>query len=349
MMLSCKYFGWAHSKPNKLLLGWECGRTCTGSSQFDAPKGSIQLKLAHRNNLRGRIMQRLTAVLVLLMTVIGSGCASMQVERAKDVSSAGIAYAKATSAVVDAAIDATIDTSTKVRLEFAKGPLDQGTLSDGLKRADDALVVVVEDYAKLKRSIAALEAYWLGLQTLAGATPGAAAETAVKTLADRVNATAAALDKPGLLSDAQKNAVAGLAGTVIKTMHGVELARALERDAETIGRALAFQQAVLGAALSKIALLGRIEQNEFYETKVLKPYATKTIGATWAADRKVYIKAAALGNLSDAVKAAQDASKQMGDVWARTLEGKLSIAEVGLVLKEIGSALDALDAVKKAF
>lgn len=57
-------------------------------------------------------MRLRAAAALLAASILASGCASVQVERGKDLSSAGIAYAKATGAVIEQAIDSAIDTSS---------------------------------------------------------------------------------------------------------------------------------------------------------------------------------------------------------------------------------------------
>ena len=87
-----------------------------------------------------------------------------------------------------------------------------------LKTLDDQLVLNVINYARLKQSVAAVEAYFVALGELAGGSPADATEKAVSTLADRVNGLSDALNASGTprLSDAQKTAIASLSKVVAK-------------------------------------------------------------------------------------------------------------------------------------
>jgi len=294
-------------------------------------------------------MRILAASFCLLIAMLGSGCASVQVERAKDVSTAGIAYSKAVSAVIDLDMDALIDASSKRRVALARGPGDEAARTTSLKAADDELIQVVVELAKLKRSVSAVEAYFSGLQALAGETPGDAAEASVKSLVDRVNGVSTALGGEARLSNERKTAIAGLANLVVKQVHGAAIGRALERDAVTIGRALALHEHLLLTSASDIDASTQIDTSAFYRDRLLKPYVAGGIGASWIADRRTYIKGAALGSVSAALKTASDAAVQMGDVWRHILSGKTSTAELMLILQEISAALDNVEALKKAF
>ncbi|MBC7601123.1 MAG: hypothetical protein H7255_00475 [Ramlibacter sp.] len=297
-------------------------------------------------------MRRIVFASLLCLCAVFSGCAAVSVERGKDVSSAGVAYSKATSAVIDLAIDALIDTSSQRRLALAETPA-QGPAAErreaSLRTIDSQLVDNVRDYAKLKRSVAAIEAYFTGLQDLSGATPGDAVEASVKTLADRVNGVSTALGGEARLTDERKGAVAGLAKLVVKQAHGAAIARALERDAAMIGRALALQQIVLQTATADLRAQANEEADRFYRERVIRPYISGGVGATWMNDRRTYIKATALGSASDATQTAAQAALQMQDVWGRILSGESSGKEFMLMIKDINEVLDTAQALKKAF
>ena len=167
------------------------------------------------------------------LALLNAGCATVQVERGKDLSSAGIAYARATAAVIDIAVDAVIDASSerqiRRRLGPAAAPADQVSRETALRELDAEWVRTVHLYVRLKRSVSAVESYFAGLQALSGATPGEATEAAVKTLVDRVNGLNGALEKGTTISDAKKGAIAGLANLVVKQAHGAAVSRARAR------------------------------------------------------------------------------------------------------------------------
>jgi predicted small secreted protein len=289
---------------------------------------------------------------LVLVVALLQGCVTVEVERGKDVSSAGIAYARTTAAVIDVAIDAAIDASSERQIRRRLGPAstaaEQAAREDGLRQLDDELVRTVQLYIRLKRSVSAVESYFSGLQALSGATPGAATEAAVKSLADRVNDLNGALEKGATISDAKKGAIAGLAGLVVKQAQGAAIARALERDAEVIGRALVLQELTLQAANSDIAANMNDANARFYRDRVLKPFLAGGVGDKWADDRRTALKVRAIGSSPEAVAAAEAAARQMQAVWARILSGETSGDEFVAILKDTQELLDAAIALKKA-
>ena len=101
-----------------------------------------------------------------------SGCAGVAAQRAKDVSSAGVAYSQATAAVVDVAIGATVDASSQSRVlgkprQPVTDPAERQARQDELKEIDKELIGNAVEYVRLKRSVGAIEAYFKALQELA--------------------------------------------------------------------------------------------------------------------------------------------------------------------------------------
>lgn len=292
------------------------------------------------------------------VSVLGiSGCAGVAVQRAKDVSSAGVAYSQATAAVVDIAIDATVDASSQSRVlgkprQPVTDPTERQARQAELKEIDKELIGNATDYVRLKRSVGAIGAYFKALQELADGSPAEATQTAVAGLADRINGLNTALDrgkdgKP-LISDAEKGAIADLSNQVAKQIHGTALAQALQRDAPVIGRALVLQEKVLKAAEMDIRANLTNASQRFYTARVLVPYGTGAIDDSWADDRRAYIRIAALGNTPEALNTAQAASRQMQTVWARVLSGDYSAKEITAMLKDTEDLLAAVAALQDA-
>jgi hypothetical protein len=291
-------------------------------------------------------------LVALVVAAVQVGCASVSVERGKDLSSAGIAYSQATAAVIDLAIDASIDASSEsqIRKKMAAPTSDdqRKERTEFLAQLDGTLVDNVRSYVKLKRSVSAVEAYFAGLQALAGANPGPAAEAAVGTLVDRVNGLNAALEAGKPISEEKKGAIAGLAGLLVKQAHGAAVARALERDAQPIGRALVLQELTLRAAASDIAAAMNNANARFYQDRVIRPYVEGGIGGAWAEDRRVALKTRAMGSTQVAVESAATAAAQMQAVWGRILSGETSGQEFLLIVRDVQELLDAANALKRA-
>ena len=298
-------------------------------------------------------MRWLVACLLTSSIVLLPGCASVQVQRGQDLSSAGVAYAQATAAVIDLAMDASIDVSSQRLVSVVARPARDEAEAEArkarLREGDGLLIAQTQSYARIKKSVGAVQAYFAGLQQLAGANPGEAVEASVQTLADRVNSTSTALGGEARLNDERKGAVAGLARLVVQQAHGAALARALQRDAPVIGRALALQEITLQVAVGDLQALANEQDARFYRRQVLEPYGQGGVGSGWADDRRQYIKSQALGTAAEAVTTASAAARQMQDAWGRILSGQSSGVALNLMLKDLNDALDTAHALKKAF
>jgi hypothetical protein len=293
---------------------------------------------------------------VLLVGALLAGCAATNVDRAKDLSSAGVRYAQTTSAVVNVAIDSIIDADSEAQVRSKPRPTNLGPAEvrqQQLEQLDADLIDSVAYYAKLRGSIGTLESYFQALQALADGSQADATQAAVSTLADRVNSLNGALEKgksgvKPAISDAQKSALSGLSKLVAREVHGAVVGRALQRDAVAIGTALALQHDVLRIAEGDISNKIAEANTRFYVDKVLAPYQKATIDSAWVDDRRTYIKVKALGQSLEAVKSAQAASAQMQAVWQKLLSGDFTIGEIASVLKETDELLAAVATLKAA-
>ena len=290
------------------------------------------------------------AILVVLLAL--QGCASVQLERGKDVSAAGIAYTEALDAVIDLAIDGAIDRSSEShiikQMKAAATPEERAERTTTLKTSDDELVTSAQLYTRLRRSVGALRSYFVGLGALAGAKPAEATEAAVKNLAERINGLNATLERSHPISKEKSGAIAALAKQVVRQAHGAAVGHALERDAETIGRALALQELTLETARRDIGAAIRMRNDRLHRERVLAPFLAGGIGSDWAADRRTALRVRALGSTPEALDDAQAAARQMQVVWARVLSGELSADELLATLRDMQELLDAAVALKQA-
>lgn len=297
-------------------------------------------------------MSRFWIALYAAAALLQGGCASVSVERGKDLSSAGVAYAQATAAVIDMAVDAAIDASSERQIRKHMGPAatpqERAEREATLKELDQALVENVQNYVRLKRSVGAVQAYFTGLQALAGATPAQATENAVQGLVGHVNGLNLALQGGKEISSEKSSAIAGIAGMFVKQAHGAAVARALERDAPIIARALVLQELALRLAVGDVVASMNDANARFERDRVIKPYLAGGVGQDWADDRRTAVKTRAIGTSPQAVASAADAARQMQAVWGRILSGETSGAEFSLMLREVQELLTAANALKKA-
>ena len=295
-------------------------------------------------------------IAITLAAATLQGCATVAVERAKDLSTAAIQYSQTTVAVIDVAIDAMIDADSIGLVRFKpRTPVTADAERDGraadLEKLDAELATSVSLYTALKNSVNTIKAYFIALQELANGSQAEATGEAVKALGERVNSISQALAGSGKvapLSAAQIAAVGGLAKVVAAQVHGAKVAKALERDAAIIGRALVLQQRVLKLAGDDIRLNLNKANNIFFADRVRNPFEKGDIGAGWINDRRAYLKVRALGQTDTVVNSAEAAAGQMQTVWERILSGEYSAREITAMLKDTEDLLDAVNTLKDA-
>ena len=300
-------------------------------------------------------MKYLTLVLTLSAALV-QGCATVAVERAKDLSSAAIQYSETTIAVIDVAIDAAIDGDSEAQVRSAPraqvtDAATQAGRAANLELLDAGLAKSVSLYTALKHSASTIKAYFIALQDLANGSQADATSDAVKSVAARVNGINNVLEGNAAvpkLSEAQIAALGGLAKVVATQIHGAKVAKALERDAAIIGRALVLQERVLKLAGDDIRSHLNDANSRFFVDQVATPYQKGVIGASWVTARRTYLKVRALGQTETALTAAEAAAGQMQTVWERILSGAYSAKEITAMLKDTEDLLDAVNALKDA-
>lgn len=300
-------------------------------------------------------MKPLTFALTLVVALL-QGCATVAVDRAKDLAKAAISYADATVAVIDVAIDSAINGSSEPLVLSAPRKVAEAQherRAKDLEERDADLVKTISLYTTLKNSVNTTKAYFIGLQALANGSPAEAAGDAVQSLARRVNDISDALEnhpsaKIPKLTDGEITALGGLARAVAAQVHGAIVADVLRKDAPTIGRALVLQERVLKEASSEIAIQLRRTNTLFYHNRVVVPYQTGAMDSSWVDDRRLALKVRALGETHTTVGAAQAASAQMQTVWRRILAGEYSAQEITASLKDTEDLLGAVNMLKAA-
>ena len=297
---------------------------------------------------------------IIAIAIAGvTGCSTVDLQRGKDLSSAGVSYSKATSILIDVAVDSMInaDSEAHIRTKLPQAVLIRPEytpekLRARLEKSDFELISNTTQLLTLKASVGSIEAYFSGLQTLADNPQSEATSSAVSTLADRVNALNGALKesegsvKP-VISESQKTALSGLAKIVSDQVHAKKVGDALKRDAKIIGEAILLQEEILGFAEKVIIGDLNSKANRFYVDSVEEPFEKQTIDETWVNNRNIYIKAKATGQVSEAVKTAKEASKQMGKIWGKILSGVYDVSEIRQQIQDMEAIVNALLALKK--
>jgi len=305
---------------------------------------------------QGGSTMRKALLSIACVALLLQGCAAVQVQRAKDLSTAAVRFSDTTLIVIDAAVDAAINADSQAAVRGVRPAITEEAQEQRKQRLEvlnAGLADTVVLYQSTKSQIHAVKAYFVALQDLANGSPAEQIEASVKTLGERVNGLSTALEggasaAKSKLSPAKIDAIAGLAGKVAEQVHGAKLASALRRDAPIIGKALALQERVLAAAGDDIRHELNQINNVFFIDQVERPYLLGTPGSSWPDDRRRYLKARALNETQAVVASATVAAGQMQAVWERILAGSFSASEINVVLRETEDLLDAVAAFKAA-
>jgi hypothetical protein len=308
----------------------------------------------------GRLLSMLPAALLTVTTMGMTGCAGVEAQRGKDLASAGVQYTRATTALVDVAIDANIDADSEVLVRTKLPPaalsLPENApdkLKGELEKKNKGLIENTRLFYSLRASLSTVEGYFLALQSLAENPQSEATASAIATLSDRVNTLNGALKKADgpvkpVINDAQKTALTGLTKLVADQIHGAIVAAALKRDAPIIGEALLLQERVLDLSGAIISGALSARANIFFVDNVQRPFEKQELGSAWVLDRNRYIKAAAVGEMSRELQTARAASAQMGKTWEKILSGVYDASEMRRQLTEMEALVSALSALKQA-
>lgn len=289
-----------------------------------------------------------------------SACSTVELQRGKDLSTAGVAYSQATAVLINVAVDSMIDADSEAHVRtklpqeaLSKPEFTAVKLSERLELSDSGLISKTTQLLTLRASVGSIEAYFKGLQSLSDNPQSDTTATAVSTLADRVNALNSALKntdggvKP-VISESQKTALNGLAKLVSDQIHAKKVGDALKRDAKIIGEAILLQEEILSFAEKVIVGDLNSKSNRFYVDSVKGPFEKQTINEKWVRDRRLYIKSKAISQVSDAVKTAREASKQIDAIWKKILSGVYDASEVRQQIEGVEALVNALLALKLA-
>jgi hypothetical protein len=251
----------------------------------------------------------------------------------------------------DAAVDADSDTQVVTRPRPPVSQEQQDQRAARLEQLDAQLVKTISLYATLKRSVNAVEAYFRSLQELANGSQADATGEAVKSVAERVDSLSDALEKGAgkpLLTNAQVNAIGGLAKVVAAQVHGAKVAKALERDAPTIGRALALQERVLELAGDDIRNNLTKSNNQFYLSKVKTPYLKGRHRRDLGRPPPYVSQSAGIGSNGSRRDVGAGGRQANAERVGAHLERRVLARELTAMLKDTEDLLEAVGALKDA-
>lgn len=271
----------------------------------------------------------------VLVALIVAGCGTASVNRAQTVASAGNAYVDILNKVNETALDESITFAANVLPSL---PRDDKTLNDRTAEMRDRARMVGE----AKSYFDTLGAYFFGLAALAQADESEEPGKAVSSLADTLKKEPFGIT----VSDEKKAAVSGLTKYIIAQKHAAAVEKALRRDAETVGFALAVSEEILDEQIHWIDLRERAQRAKDFEEHVRKPFIAKNeLKDDW---KKAWMKYVRPAPINVVLRDAKEASVKMQQSWKSVLAGEFSFTELLATIKNVQAGLDTIAAVKDA-
>ncbi len=291
------------------------------------------------------------------------GCATpVTVQRAQNLSDAGIAYGNAASQLMDQTRDRYIDYNSDELLAEIDGLnpctddelLDEDSASEDCKETissfDDSqkrVGATANLMTQLGVQAQAMSAYFGALQSLADEGSGAAVEASASRLSTQINGLNTALGGEAILTDAQKSAYSALAGYAADAYKAGVLKRVMARDAQTITLAIELQDRVVETNISVLKAIGAAEDEEDYLTQVRRPYLLGAPGdaSNWKSQRKQLLLRQSVVSQLESLRVA---SQRLRGIWDDILHNRSTLAETQMLLDDIAKALDLISAARDA-
>ncbi len=298
------------------------------------------------SNRRIQIRRTFIAALVLSSTLLATGCATQSIRQGQDLSSSGVAYTDAVDKLLDVTTDRVINFDSAELIKTRRG----SDLKKMITEKNAALQSVMVEIGRFRAQTRRLKTYFVNLQALADSPVKDDAGGAVKSLSDsfsKLNKALGKTDGKEKLSEEQKTQIGGLGELVAHTIHGANVKRALERDAEIIGTYLALQENQLGNIVDMLDDRVQNDNDLFLNEKVIAPYVAKDkpLGDSWSKDRREWAKTQCV---SQQLKTAQEAAKQLRGVWADILEGKTDINSLSILISDVSEFVTSVQALEAA-
>lgn len=286
------------------------------------------------------------AALVFSSTLVATGCATQSIRQGQDLSSSGVAYTDAVDKLLDVTTDRVINFDSAELIKTRRG----SDLKKMITEKNEALQSVLVELGRFRAQTRLLKTYFVNLQALADSPVKDDAGGAVESLSDSISKLNKALGKTAgkeKLSEEQKTQIGGLGGLVAHTIHGANVKRALERDAEIIGTYLALQENQLGNIVDMLEDRVQNDNDLFLNERVIAPYVAKDnpLGDSWIKDRREWAKTRCV---SQQLKTAQEAAKQLRGVWADILEGETDINSLSILISDVSEFVISVQALETA-
>lgn len=277
-----------------------------------------------------------------------SGCLSFEAKNADDIATSGAEYTRNTALLIDESIKSANHSDSQSML-FMKVPesmlgspeFSDQAMKDRLDKSNTGLIGNAGKAYRLRASLDAVNAYFIGLQDLVRDPTADRNAMAVENLATQVNGMNRALDDgqrgAPVISREKKDALVQLTRVISDQIHSRKVKKAVERDAEVIATALALQGEILDWAEMNIFRDLTSMTNRFYVEKVEVPYAEQNdkMNEQWVDDRMLYLKTRAFIKDYETRQAGRDQSMYQIELWSAALTESYDQTLISQQIKDI--------------
>lgn len=275
-------------------------------------------------------------IFAISLLLAATGCSTVIVQRAQGAATAGKTYVTALKEVNAMAVTKSLDFNANMLAEDTIR--SKATLEGNAKQQQNRIKVVEESSAFLSK----LSEYFAGLEALAKGDVSAEVGDGLGAIADTLKKEPFGVK----LSDDRKAAFTGLAAYVAKQVHAAAVTKALDRDADTVARAIALSDEMLEVVGGWIHTQELLVGKKVYLERVEAPFVEKKqLGSDWKASWIAHVRGPGAITV---IKDAKSASAEMQKAWKSVLTGQYSFDEVIVALKNVQAGIDALAAAKSA-
>lgn len=302
---------------------------------------------------------RTVATAVLLACL--SGCLSFGGEDADDIATNGADYTTNTRNLIDEAIRASNHDSSqelldsKVRADLKARPeYSKEVMFKQLEDLDKGLIIVAGQAYDLKASLDAVNQYFIGLQALVRDPTAERNAEAVRNLGyqvDRLNSSMEGRRGGPLIGHEKTNALAELTGVISDQVKAKKVRQAVQRDAETIAKALALQGKSLDWAETVIYSDLTNMNERFYKKNVKEHYAEQgdNFNQRWVDDRLLYLEARTFIDNYNKRKAYRDPKKHRIELWSSALSMSYDQTIISQQILDIHALIAIKAKIEKAY
>ena len=289
-------------------------------------------------------LRRRLGVTVLLLLPC-AGCASVRATHAKQVASAGSAWARAMDALLRLAEETSVDAdSARVLSEGARlSPGDRRRILE--KHADVAATVA--DLERLRRHARALGRYFDALHALTETDADRSAEDAAARAAGAASDLGKELAGSPLLSASERDLIGRGARAAVRGVRERALGRELEARGAVIARELESEYEVLVAVRRQVRADAASLRELGLARDVTGPFVEGTVADArgWVARRREYVLPAAA---PEALGDASEAASRLKTAWAALSEGRLDEAAWAAILADAESLVTWVRDIERA-